>query len=106
MGLVRRDPAAYAWRAIAVNLPNLWGPGSGATEHLGPPQGYPAPAWVRRAVTLAAAGAYVAVMALAIAGGALAPDWRPTLLVALLAAELSAVRSEERRVGKGCGSRR
>jgi len=30
-------------------------------------------------------------MALAIAGGALAPDWRPTLLVALLAAGLSAV---------------
>ncbi len=91
LGLVRRDPAAYARRAVAVNLPSLWGPGSGAIVYLRGPHGYPAPAWLRRAVTLLAVGAYLAVMGLAIAGGALAPDWRPTLLVGLLAAGLSAV---------------
>jgi hypothetical protein len=89
--LVRRDPAAYARRALTVNLPNLWAPGSGAIEHASPPHGYPAPAWLRRAVTLLAVGSYVAVMTLAIAGGTLAPDGRTTLLVLLLAAGLSAV---------------
>jgi hypothetical protein len=91
MALVRADPAGYARRAVAVNLPNLWAPGSGAIEHVRSPHGYPAPAWLRSAVILFAVSTYLAVMALAIAGGALAPDWRPTLLVALLAAGLSAV---------------
>jgi 4-amino-4-deoxy-L-arabinose transferase-like glycosyltransferase len=91
LAIVRRDPAAYARRAFTVNLPNLWAPGSSAIEYLRPPHGYPAPDWLWRGTALAAVGAYLAVMALAIAGGALAPDWRATLLVALLAAGLSAV---------------
>jgi 4-amino-4-deoxy-L-arabinose transferase-like glycosyltransferase len=89
--LIRSDPAAYARRAVTVNLPNLWAPTSSATGYLSPAHGYPAPPWLRRAVTLLAAWSYVAVMVLAIAGGALAPDWRPTLLVVLLAGGLSAV---------------
>ncbi len=86
--LIARDPARYARRVFFENLPDLWAADSYVLRYVAgasPAQrkmiGYPAmPGWLERALIILFVGSYLALLALAIAGAAMAPDWRSTLL--------------------------
>jgi 4-amino-4-deoxy-L-arabinose transferase-like glycosyltransferase len=86
--IIRNDPWGYLRRLVQKNLPGMWTPGSMVLEiprHGGPRfrggHGYPPiPWWLGCALILVFVGTYLSVMLFGVLGGALAPDWRATLL--------------------------
>jgi 4-amino-4-deoxy-L-arabinose transferase-like glycosyltransferase len=95
LGIIRADPAGYLRRTVRVNVPDLWRLGSRELEYLrwgggsGPNRlhGFRGvPAALGRALIALFVAAYLATLAGAAVGAALAPRWRETLLpVALVA---------------------
>jgi 4-amino-4-deoxy-L-arabinose transferase-like glycosyltransferase len=78
--LIRADPAGWLTRCRIRN--QLWSPAfDGVVMHLGQPWGYPAARGrLAHLIVAIVVGAYMLVSVCAIAGMAIAPDWRTTLL--------------------------